>query len=127
MVARQLPHNGKSIYAVAYMKYKSLINNKKQNRMKNIKISIVAAIAVYTMLAAGLSSCGNEQPVLNGKTPFVVTEIKEYNETHASYYGKWNTDMGTRNNLFGSWTPRIVLPKGYYNIGDTIVFVKPCH
>lgn len=80
----------------------------------------------YVLLSAGLSSCGNEQPVLNGKTPFVVTKINEYNETHASYYGKWNTDMGTRNNLFGSWTPRIVLPKGYYNIGDTIVFTKPC-
>jgi len=35
--------------------------------------------------------------------------------------------MGTRNNLFGSWTPRIVLPKGYFNIGDTIVFLQPCH
>lgn len=77
------------------------------------------------VLSAGLSSCGNEQPVLNGDAPFVVTEIATYNKTHASYYGKFNSDMGTHNNLFGSWIPRIVLPKGYYNIGDTIVIVKP--
>jgi hypothetical protein len=93
--------------------------------MKKLKINTLAAIVIYAMLATGLFSCGNEQPVLNGKTPFIVTEIKEYNYTHASYYGKWNTDMGTRNNFFGSWTPRIVLPKGYFNIGDTIVFPKP--
>lgn len=79
----------------------------------------------YVLLFTGLSSCGNEQPILNGKTPFVVKEIREYNETHASYYGKYNSDMGTRNNFFGSWVPRIVLPKGYYNLGDTIVIVKP--
>lgn len=93
--------------------------------MKNILMKLIGFFA-YVLLSTGLSSCGNEQPVLNGKTPFVVTEIKEYNKTHASYYGKWNTNMGTRNNIFGSWTARIVLPKGYYNIGDTIVFVKPC-
>lgn len=34
------------------MKDKSLINNKKQNRMKKFKISAVAAIVVYAMLAA---------------------------------------------------------------------------
>ena len=56
------------------MKNKSLINNKKQNRMKNFKISKVAAIAVYAMLAAGVSSCNvsteeakNEEPIKYGR------------------------------------------------------------
>ena len=99
----------------------------KTNINMKTKTSILAVTKAFFILLVSccLFSCGNEQPVLNGKTPFVVTEIKEFNETHASYYGKCNTDMGTRNNFFGSWYPRIVLPKGYYNIGDTIKFADP--
>ena len=78
----------------------------------------------YVIFVFIFCSCGNEQPVLNGTTPFVVTEIRTYNETHASYYGEWNSAAGTKNLFFGSWYPRIVLPKGYYNIGDTITFKK---
>ncbi len=84
--------------------------------------------ALYILLTAVLlNSCGNEQPVLNGETPFVVHKVAEFDETHASYYGAWNSNMGTRNNMFGSWRARIVLPKGYYTVGDTIMFEKPKH
>lgn len=90
-------------------------------------LKIKLTFCTCSLLVAMLFSCGNEQPILNGKKPFVVTEIETFDETHASYYGEFNSDMGTRNNAFGSWYARIVLPKGWYNIGDTIRMEKPCH
>lgn len=100
------------------------INIIMKTKMSNYRNCFALA---YVLLVAGLSSCGNEQPILNGEKPFIVKEIKEFNKTHASYYNEWNDESGTKNNFFGSWTSRIVLPKGYYNIGDTIVISKPCH
>ena len=45
--------------------------------MKKFKISTVAAIAVYAMLAAGLSSCGSEEYNDTEQSKFVVKEVLE--------------------------------------------------
>ena len=73
-----------------------------------------------------ITSCGNEQPILNDSAnPFIVSSAEAYNETHTSYY---NTDLkgGTVNNVIGSWYARIVLPTGMYNVGDTIMVSRCC-
>lgn len=95
--------------------------------MKNLRTKL--SYALYTLLVAvALSSCGNEQPVLNdSKNPFVVKSIKEFSETHASYYNGFNENSATKNNVFGSWYGRVVLPKGMFNVGDTIVVSRNCN
>ena len=95
--------------------------------MKNLRTKL--SYALYTLLVAvALSSCGNEQPILNdSEHPFVVNSIEEFSETHASYYNGFNENSATRNNLFGSWYGRVVLPKGMFNIGDTIVVSRNCN
>lgn len=70
-------------------------------------------------------SCGNESPILDGKTPFVVVEVKKYSDTHSEYYGRFNGGEGAKYNFLGSWYPMIVLPTGYYNVGDTITICDP--
>jgi len=93
-----------------------IIKNMK-NQMKYTFYSLIMLI--------GLASCGNEQPILNDEeNPYVVHSITQYNETHASYYclpHYTGTGSTTQNNFFGSWFGRIVLPKGMFNVGDTIV------
>lgn len=95
--------------------------------MKNLITKL--SYALYTLLVAvGLSSCGNEQPVLNDSNkPFVVKSIEEFNETHASYYNGFNEKSSTKNNFLGSWYGRVVLPKGMFNVGDTIVVYRNCN
>ena len=95
--------------------------------MKNLRTKL--SYALYTLfVAVALSSCGNEQPVLNdSKHPFVVKSIEEFSETHASYYNGFNENSATKNNLFGSWYGRVVLPKGMFNVGDTIVVSRNCN
>jgi hypothetical protein len=92
-------------------------------------IKTLTRYALYTLLVAvALSSCGNEQAVLNDtKNPFVVKSIQEFSETHASYYNGFNEKSATGNNLFGSWYGRVVLPKGMFNVGDTIVVFRNCN
>ena len=91
--------------------------------MKNEDLKTKLSYALYVLLVVVvLSSCGNEQPVLNdSEHPFIVKSIEEFSDTHASYYNGFNEDSGTKNNLFGSWYGRIVLPKGMFNVGDTII------
>ena len=45
--------------------------------MKKFKISTLVAIAVYTMLAVGLSSCGSGVYNDTEQSKFVVTEVLE--------------------------------------------------
>jgi hypothetical protein len=63
-------------------------------------------------------------PIINGQKLFIVNQIDELNNGMCKYYGdndaKWNGNSS-------SGRPRIILLKGYYNIGDTIVFPKPCN
>ena len=95
--------------------------------MKNLRTKL--SYAFYTLLVAfAFTSCGNEQPVLNcSKNPFIVKSIKEFSDTHASYYNGFNENSATKNNVFGSWYGRVVLPKGMFNVGDTIVISRNCN
>jgi len=87
--------------------------------MKKIKILLLLSMSIFFI------SCGNEQPILNDENnPYIVYSIKDFNSTHASYYNDWQSSGGTNNNFFGSWSARIVLPKGMYNIGDTITLTN---
>jgi len=95
--------------------------------MKKLRTKL--SYALYTLLVAvAFSSCGNEQPILNDtKHPFVVKSIKEFSETHASYYNGFSESSATKNNLLGSWYGRVILPKGMFNVGDTIVVSRNCN
>jgi hypothetical protein len=67
-------------------------------------------------------SCGYRTPMIEGNKPFVVAGIEKYNDTHSIYTaqdeesGVWNSN--------GEGNPRIALPSGMYNIGDTIKVFK---
>jgi hypothetical protein len=61
------------------LKNKSLINNKKQNRMKKFKFRTLAAIVVYAMLAVVFTSCddaGVTSKTLNGDEQNLPDELK---------------------------------------------------
>lgn len=95
---------------------------KKLNSKNRIKYFL------YTLLVAVLCSCGNEQAILNDKeNPFIVESISAFSKTHSSYYNGLNEKSATRNNFFGSWYGRVVLPKGMFNVGDTIVVGRNCN
>lgn len=82
--------------------------------MKN-KIILISTILVLT-------SCGYRTPIIDGDKPFVVAGIEKYNDTHSIYTAQ-DEESGVWNNNFED-TPRIALPSGMYNIGDTIKIVK---
>lgn len=48
-----------------------------RKKVKKFKINTVAAIAVYAMLAAGLSSCGSKDCNDTEQSKFVVEEVLE--------------------------------------------------
>ena len=69
-----------------------------------------------------LTSCGYRTPIIDGKKPFVVEEIEKYDDTHSIYTSK-DEGSGVWNDNTES-NPRIALPSGMYNIGDTINVFK---
>lgn len=94
--------------------------------MKNLRTKL--SYTFYTLLVAVFYSCGNEQAILNDKeNPFIVESISYFNKTHSSYYNGFNKKSSTKNNLIGSWHGRVVLPKGMFNVGDTIVVSRNCN
>jgi hypothetical protein len=88
--------------------------------MKKFKISTVAAIALYAMLCVVFSGC-DSTPIINGQKPFIVNQIDEISSGMCEYYG--GNDAKWDGNGF-SGRPSIVLPKGMYNIGDTVRWQK---
>ena len=69
-----------------------------------------------------IAACGHRTPMLDSDKPFVVAEIEKYDETHSIYTaqdegsGVWDGNLESN--------PRIALPSGMYNIGDTITVFK---
>ena len=83
--------------------------------MKKIKISTVAAIAVYAMLVAGLSSCSELAPS-DGR--YWVKSVEEGLET--SKY-----QLVQLNGFGQTW---LKAERGKYNVGDTLYMVaQPYH
>ena len=68
-------------------------------------------------------SCGYETPVIDGKTPFIVTQSKMCNKSEMTRYYSFSSAGGV-DNFFGSWKPCIIAPTGKYATGDTITFKK---
>ena len=86
--------------------------------MKKSKISTIAAIAVYAMLAVVLSSCGEETKYPNSQSKFVVTRIEPNKMKGTSIYlvepiGKMDLNMQH------TW---FVDSVGRFNAGDTLCF-----
>lgn len=71
-------------------------------------------------LAISFSSC-DSTPIINGTEPFIVNQIDYLSNGMCEYYGD-RTARWAGNNFSGK--PSIVLPKGIYNIGDTISWQK---
>ncbi len=69
-----------------------------------------------------LNSCGYRTPIIDGNKPFIVAEIKKYSNTHSVYTAQ-DDESGVWTNNF-EHSPRIALPSGMYNIGDTIQIFK---
>lgn len=76
-----------------------------------ILISIIAVICCMT-------SCYPATPILDGETPFVVREIRTFNDSMAVYVGD---DMAGIMCGFGpGYDPELIAPLGKYNLKDTI-------
>ena len=89
-------------------------NNITTKLMKN-KIILIITVLVLT-------SCVYRTPMINGNKPFVVAGIEKYNDTHSIYTAQDGESGIFISNLESA--PRIALPSGMYNIGDTIKIVK---
>lgn len=84
--------------------------------MKKFKISTVAAIAVYAMLAAGLSSCGESNKI--AVEPFVIYKTEQStDDAKRNVYHYRSVNFKERTGEFVSYSK--------YNIGDTLSF-HPC-
>jgi len=80
--------------------------------MKTFKLFSVLAIL------GCLSSCQSTPIIGADNAPFVVCEIKDVGGNLSCYYGGYESSL---NHALFTRKPTIVLPTGYYNIGDTIV------
>lgn len=74
------------------------------------------------MIVLLIQSC-TSSPILEGETPFVVDMIIEYDDTHSIYHSKYT--KGGTNYITTRTNAEIVLPTGYYQIGDTITICDP--
>lgn len=88
----------------------------KTNNMKKL---------IFLLSIVLLTSCGYDVPKLNeSKDPFIVDEIKSLGE-YCLYYSTFG--RGSLEETLFSETTCICLPKGYYNIGDTITLIPTHH
>ena len=85
--------------------------------MKRTLTNLKSLVVIIT-LGIILQSCGNQSPIIDGKTPFVVGSIERYDDTHSKYYAI-SEDSGIWSNN-GEGNPMIILPSGLYQINDTI-------
>lgn len=77
---------------------------------------------ILILLSFSLGSCYYSSPKLNdNKNPFIVTKIEQSSSLFSNYYCM---RQGTEEVGLGSITTRIILPTGYFNIGDTITIEK---
>jgi hypothetical protein len=90
--------------------------------MKNFKISIVAAIAVYAMLVAGLSSCSREYNDTD-QSKFVVKEVLE--RKGMSKMTTYKVLMLDASGI-GEKSFWMVDSIGKYKVGDRL-WLQPCH
>lgn len=74
-------------------------------------------LSMFIILA--LSGCFEEAPIINGPEPFVVIRIEERSNNMSLYTGRPQHSSSVSETMF---VPSIVLPKGAFNIGDTIKF-----
>lgn len=79
----------------------------------------------YLILITGLflMGCGGQNmPKLDGDIPFVVSRIRQFDETH-SIYSPAQRKASISCACIG-YNADICLPTGLYNIGDTISLIK---
>lgn len=90
--------------------------------MKNFKISTIAAIAVYAMLSAGLSSCESKEYNDTEQSKFVVKEVLERKgmSKMTTYKVLMLDASGVGEKSF--W---MVDSIGKYNVGDRLC-LHPC-
>lgn len=81
------------------------------------KLNFVFAL----LLCIAFYGC-NSTPVIDGKNPFVVEQIDDLSDGMCKYYGSSKIDREKGSLIFTR--PVITLPRGIYNIGDTISWKK---
>lgn len=93
--------------------------------MKKFKIRTSTAIAVYAMLATGLSSCGNESVRHTKDEPFVIMSIQKHPDGRVKYSkGKYERPF---REFFAMGRQSIIFDNDLgYSVGDTLSF-QPCH
>lgn len=80
---------------------------------------------IFLLSIVLLTSCGYDVPKLNeSKDPFIVDEIESFGD-YCLYYSTFN--KGSVEQSVFSEVSCICLPKGYYNIGDTITLISTHH
>lgn len=70
------------------------------------------------LLVSILLSCGYRAPIIGGESPFIISEISKYNDTHSKYYAGSYKSGKSSSGMEG--LPMMILPTGLYQINDTI-------
>lgn len=96
-----------------------MVNLKTNINMKTSILAVTKSFFILLILCC-FHSC-DSTPIINGQKPFTVNQIDELPNGMREYYG--NNDAKWDGNGF-SGRPSIVLPKGMYNIGDTVRWQK---
>ncbi len=79
--------------------------------MKNlIKYGFIAVVSCFC-------SCSTTPIIGSEQNPFIVVKIESIDDKYCNYYGNRKSRYGAN---FNHDYPEIVLPKGLYNIGDTV-------
>jgi hypothetical protein len=77
------------------------------------KLILVLAISLALM------SCNRPAPVIgDASNPYIVVKVQYYTKDNCRYIGTLNAS--TSNNWLNVLRPAVILPRGMYNVGDTI-------
>ena len=86
------------------------------------KINKTLSYLLYVSIFITLTSClGNDLvQIETNQRPFTVEKIEHYDDTHELYtHTGWSSHYGA--NLF-SYYPKVLAPKGSFEMGDTLTF-----
>tara|TARA_R110002020_G_scaffold199713_1_gene401210 strand:+ start:682 stop:936 length:255 start_codon:yes stop_codon:yes gene_type:complete len=72
---------------------------------------------VFLAVASCLWSCSTTPIIGNKQKPFIVVKIESIDDNYCNYYGDRKARYGA--SVISAY-PKIVLPKGLKNVGDTV-------
>lgn len=89
-------------------------------------------LAGIVLAVATMTSCKDSRAILGGEYPYVVEKVEVYDETHSEYFCAEQASLKTKlinvpSSCEDGYVMRasIILPTGWYTVGDTILAPKP--